>query len=104
MKIELIYYLLFFLPLSTVIAGIAGLLLWRKNLVLTIIALEICFIGANIGFVLSSILIDDTFGFIFSLVGLTLAGAEVSLGLALTIIVYRRFDNIYTKNLVLLKS
>lgn len=104
MKIELIYYLLFFLPLSTVIAGFAGLLLWRKNLVLVIIALELCFIGSNIGFVLTSLILDDAFGFIFSLIGLTLAGAEVSLGLALTIIVYRKFDNIYTKNLVFLKG
>jgi len=69
-----------------------------------IIALELCFIGVNIGFVLTSILIDDAYGFIFSLVGLTLAGAEVSLGLALTIIVYRKFDNIYTKNLLFLKG
>jgi NADH:ubiquinone oxidoreductase subunit K len=69
-----------------------------------IIALEICFISAHIGFILSSVLLDDAVGLIFSLIGLTLAGAEVSFGLALAIIVHRRFDSIYSKNLRFLKS
>jgi NADH:ubiquinone oxidoreductase subunit K len=69
-----------------------------------IIALEIRFISAHIGFILSSVLLDDAAGLIFSLIGLTLAGAEVSFGLALAIVVYRRFDSIYSKNLKFLKS
>ena len=54
--------------------------------------------------ILASLLLDDITGFIFSLVGLTIAGAEVSLGLALTIVVYRKFDSIYSKKLEYLKS
>ncbi len=104
MRIDFLQFLVFSLPFITFLTGILSLILWRKNLVLLIIALEICFIGSYIGFILASLLIDDIIGFIFSLIGLTIAGAEVSLGLALTIIVYRRFDSIYSKKLEYLKS
>lgn len=104
MRIDFLHFLVFALPLVTFFTGLVGLVLWRKNLVLLIIALEICFISSYIGFILSSILIDDAVGFIFSLIGLTIAGAEVSLGLALTIIIYRKFDSIYSKRLQYLKS
>ncbi|MCB1711889.1 MAG: NADH-quinone oxidoreductase subunit K [Candidatus Riesia sp.] len=68
------------------------------------LSLEIIFISSSIGFILSSIMIDDIFGFLFSLFLLTLAGAEVSFGLALTILSYRKFDNIFLNNLTRLKS
>lgn len=104
MKIDFIQFLVLGLPILTFLAGLLSLILWRKNLVLVIIALEICFISSYIGFILSSLLLDDVVGFIFSLIGLTIAGTEVSLGLALIIIVYRKFDSIYTKKLEYLKS
>lgn len=85
-------------------SGFLGMLLWQKNLVLVILSLEIIFISSSIGFILSSIMIDDIFGFLFSLFLLTLAGAEVSFGLALTILSYRKFDNIFLNNLTRLKS
>lgn len=93
-----------FLPTLILITGISGMLLWRKNLVLIVVALEISFIGSNVGFVLSSLYFDDILGYIFSVSALTLAGAEVSLGLALAIVAFRKFGNIYIKNLTLLKG
>lgn len=104
MKTDFLQFLVLILPAITFLTGLLSLLVWRKNLVLVIIALEICFIGAYLGFILASILLDDVTGFIFSLIGLTIAGAEVSLGLALTIIVYRKFDSVYSKKLKYLKS
>lgn len=92
------------LPIMIFVTGIVGILLWQKNLVLIIVALEISFIASNIGFVLSSLYFDDVLGYIFSLTSLTLAGAEVSLGLALAIVAFRRFGNIYIKNLRRLKG
>lgn len=104
MKLDFLQFLVIALPVFILITGITTLILWRKNLVLFIIALEICFISSYVGFILASLLIDDIVGFIFSLFGLTIAGAEVSLGLALTIIIYRKFDSIYSKKLEHLKS
>lgn len=71
---------------------------------LTIISLELRLVASHIGFILTSVLIDDAVGFIFSIIGLTLAGAEVSLGLALSIIAYRKFDTVYSHRLEFLKS
>jgi len=92
------------LPLTILLMGLLGILLWRKNLVLIILSLEISFISSNIGFVLSSLYLDDVFGYIFSLVSLTIAGSEVSLGLALAILLYRKLDNIFIRSLNKLKS
>ena len=92
------------LPTLIFLSGIVGLILWRKNLVLILISLELCFIAANVGFVLTSLYIDDSLGFMFSMVSLTLAGAEVSLGLALTILVYRKLDTVFIKDFNKLRS
>jgi NADH:ubiquinone oxidoreductase subunit K len=73
-------------------------------LILLIISLEIIFISSNFGFILSSLYFDDILGFIFSIFSLTIAGAEVSLGLALAIIMFRHLDNVFIKNLKYLKS
>ena len=92
------------LPTTILLIGFLGILFWHKNFVLVILSLEICFVASNVGFVLSSIYLDDSLGFIFSLASLTLAGSEVSLGLALAILLYRKFDHIIKKKLDKLKS
>jgi len=52
------------------------------------------FLATNIGFVLASLQIDDGGGLIFSIIILALAGVEISIGLALIIIIYRRYFSI----------
>lgn len=99
-----IIFFLTFLPVIIFIFGLFGIILWQKNLILIIVGLEISFIASNVGFVLTSLFFDDALGFVFSLTSLTLAGAEVSLGLALAILMYRKFDNIFIKNLTFLKA
>lgn len=92
------------LPTNIFVLGLIGLFLWRKNLISMLISLEVMFLAANVGFILASIYIDDVAGFIFSLIILTLAGIEVSVGLALIILVYRRYGNIYVQSISKLKS
>lgn len=92
------------LPCLVLAGGLMGSLLWKKNLVLIILALEISYISANVGFILCSLYFDDIFGYIFSLSSLTLAGAEICLGLSLVILVFRKFNNIFSHNLVILKN
>jgi len=69
-----------------------------------LISLEIMFAAVNLGFILASIVIDDAVGFVFSVFILTLAGVEVSIGLTLIILLYRRYGNIYVQNIAKLKS
>lgn len=97
-------YFIFVLPISVLFLGICGLILWQKNLVLLIISLELMFIASNIGFILTSLYFDDILGYIFSVFSLTIAGAEVSLGLAITILMFRRLDSVFITKLKYLKS
>lgn len=99
-----LYHFIIVLPITILIVGLLGIVLWNKNLVLVILSLEIAFISSNVGFVLSSIYLDDALGFIFSLTSLTIAGSEVSLGLALAILMYRKLDHIFLKQVNKLKT
>ncbi len=69
-----------------------------------LISLEVMFVAVNVGFILASIYIDDVVGYIFSLLILTLAGIEVSVGLALIILIYRRYGNIHVQSIAKIKS
>jgi len=48
--------------------------------------------------------VADMFGLIFCMTGLALTGAEVSLGLALAIIMHKRFDSIQATDLKNLRT
>lgn len=52
------------------------------------------FLAANIGFVLASMQVDDAGGLIVSMIILALAGIEISIGLALVILIFRKFSQI----------
>ena len=60
-----------------------GLILNRKNILITIIALEILLLSVNINFTLFSLYLDDILGQIFVLFILTVAATESSIGLAI---------------------
>lgn len=96
--------LVLLLPTTIFVLGLAGLLLWKKNLISLLISLEVLFLSVNLGFILVSLIHDDMAGIIFSLAILTMAGIEISVGLALTILVYRRYDDIYLRSLNKLKA
>ncbi len=63
--------------------SILGLILNRKNILITIIALEILLLSVNINFTLFSLYLDDILGQIFVLFILTVAATESSIGLAI---------------------
>lgn len=94
----------FLLPINLFVIGCTGVFVWRKNLVSILISLEIMFISANLGFVLAAIQIDDALGFVISLLSLTTAGLEISIGIALVLMVYRRYGSVETKKITKIKS
>jgi NADH-quinone oxidoreductase subunit K len=63
--------------------GILGLVLNRKNILITLMALELILLGVNLNFVVFSVYLDDIVGQIFVLFILTIAATESSIGLAL---------------------
>jgi len=84
------------------IISLLGLISNRKNLLVTIMALELLLLSANLNFISFSVYLDDMYGQLFSLMILTVVAAESAIGLALIITYYRtRGCILYTNKSVL---
>jgi NADH-quinone oxidoreductase subunit K len=86
---------IFFIFFSLLIffIGIIGLIIAKKNYFLLLIALEILFIAINLNFLIGSVFLDDFAGIIFVIFILAVSGAEISVGLALFILIYKRLHS-----------
>ncbi len=91
----------FFLDLSIVIIilGICGILVNKRNILISVIAIEMMFYGLNFYLVTLSVLLDDIMGEIFALFILTLAAGESALALAFITSYFRVYENILIKEL-----
>ena len=69
--------------------GTLGLVLNRKNILITIMSVELMLLAVNLNFVLFSIYLDDIVGQVFVLFILTIAATESAIGLAILVIYYR---------------
>lgn len=52
-------------------------------------SIELMLLSINLNFIVSSLLLDDSSGLVFSLIILSLAASESALGLALLIVYFR---------------
>ena len=77
--------------------GAIGVLINKKNLLMTVIAIELMFYGINFTWVVISVFLDDILGEIFALFVLTLAAAESALALGLITAYFRVYGNILLK-------
>ena len=69
--------------------GVLGLVLNRKNILITIMSIELMLLAVNLNFVLFSIYLDDIVGQVFVLFILTIAATESAIGLAILVVYYR---------------
>ena len=69
--------------------GVLGLVLNRKNILITLMSIELMLLAINLNFVIFSIYLDDITGYVFVLFILTIAAAESAIGLAILTIYYR---------------
>ena len=88
--------LLFFISLF-------GLVFNSRNIIITLMCIELLLLSLNLNFIIFSIYLDDFYGQIFSLFILTIAAAESSIGLALIILYYRTRGKISIDQLALLR-
>jgi NADH-quinone oxidoreductase subunit K len=63
--------------------GMIGLVLNRKNILITIMSIELMLLAVNLDFIAFSIQFDDLVGQIFVLFILTIAATESAIGLAI---------------------
>ena len=76
----------------------------KKNLILFLISMEIIFLSSNLILIVSSFFLDDSIGVIFSIFLLAISANEVSIGLALLILYYRRSEFLKINKLNTIKS
>ena len=69
--------------------GALGLVLNRKNILITIMSVELMLLSVNLNFVIFSIYLDDITGYIFVLFILTIAATESAIGLAILSAYYK---------------
>lgn len=84
--------------------SILGIFLNQKNILVMLMSLEMMFLTISFSLVFSSIYLDDIIGQIFSLLILTIAAAESSIGLAILVIYYRVRSNILVELMNLTKG
>ena len=83
------------LPHYMVLAGllfsiaVAGIFINRRNLILLLMCIELMLLAVNMNFVAFSAFSQDIAGQVFVFFVMTVAAAEVAVGLALIIAIYR---------------
>ena len=100
MTIPLSYYLV--LSGIVFLTGVTGVLL-RRNIIIILLSVELMLNATNINFVAFSQYFHDVGGQVFVFFALTVAAAEVAVGLAIIISLYRAKSTINIDEFQLLK-
>jgi NADH-quinone oxidoreductase subunit K len=84
--------------------GALGLVLNRKNVLITIMSIELMLLSVNLNFIVFSVYLDDITGYIFVLFVLTIAATESAIGLAILSIYYKLKQTIQMDKIKNIKS
>lgn len=71
-----------------------GFLLNRRNVIILFISIELMLVGCTYNVILSSYLLNDATGLIWTIVVLIIAGAESAIGLSILVLYYRLKGNL----------
>ena len=84
--------------------GIFGIFLNRKNVIVILMSIELMLLAVNINLVAFSALRADLLGQVFALFVIAIAAAEVGVGLAMVLLIYRNRRSISLDELSELKG
>lgn len=90
------HFLILSLALFTV--GVAGVLL-RRNIIIVLMSLELIFNSVNISLAAFSYYLQSLNGTVFVIFNITVSAAEVAIGIAILVLVYRQRRNVYVDEL-----
>lgn len=79
--------------------GLLGIILIKKNVIITIMSIEIMLLAVNLNFIFASLKLNDIIGYLSCLFILIIAAAEAAIGLAI-IINYYRLNGTITYNFI----
>lgn len=100
--ISLTHYLFVAAALFTI--GVVGLFVRRRNTIMMLVCIELLLLSSNILFVAFDRAWGRVEGQVLSLFVLAIAAAEVAIGLAITMLLFRSKKNIEIKNMEGLKG
>ena len=94
-----------YLVLSSIlfVIGTIGVIA-RKNIIIVLMSIELMLNSANLAFVAFSKLLGDMTGQVFMIMSITVAAAEVAVGLALVVSVYTHRESLNIDILKMLKG
>ena len=83
--------------------GLVGILI-RRNLLLILLSIEILLNAGNLSFIAASARWGELTGQVFAFFGMTIAAAEVTVGLALAILLFHNTGSVDTQEIEWLKG
>nr|YP_004123205.1 NADH dehydrogenase subunit 4L [Oscarella viridis]YP_009431918.1 NADH dehydrogenase subunit 4L [Oscarella pearsei]ADO51458.1 NADH dehydrogenase subunit 4L [Oscarella viridis]ATA66355.1 NADH dehydrogenase subunit 4L [Oscarella pearsei]ATA66367.1 NADH dehydrogenase subunit 4L [Oscarella balibaloi] len=98
------YYEYFTVGTILFILGVLGIVLNRSNLIIMLMSIELMLLAISFLFLINSVVIDNLIGQVFTIIILTVAAAETSIGLAILVAYYRIRGTIAVKSLNLLRG
>lgn len=94
-----------YLVLSAILFVIGAVgVITRKNIIIVLMSIELMLNSANLAFVAFSRLLGDMTGQVFMIMSITVAAAEVAVGLALVVSVYTHRESLNIDVLKMLKG
>ena len=84
--------------------GVTGLFMNRKSVITILMSIELMLLSVNINFVAFSVYLQDIVGQVFSLIILSIAAAEISIGLAILVLYFRNRGSIEIEDVIQMKG
>ena len=79
--------------------GVAGVFVNRRHALVLLMSLELILLAVNTNFIAAAHYLQDLAGQAFALFVLTIAAAEIAIGLAIVVVVFRSRETIDTEDL-----
>ncbi len=95
-----------FLVLAAIlfVIGLLGIFINRKNIIVVLMSLELMLLAVNINMVTFSVYLNDLGGQIFTFFILTVAAAEVAIGLAILTVFFRNRGSVEIDDIDVMKG
>lgn len=84
--------------------GTLGIFLNRRNVIIILMSIELMLLAVNINLIAFSAFLNDLVGQVFALLVLTVAAAEVAIGLAVLVVYFRNRGSIAVQDINLMKG
>lgn len=101
-NISLEHYLILSALLFSI--GVTGLFMNRKSLITILMSIELMLLAVNINFAAFSVHLQDIVGQVFSVIILSIAAAEISIGLAILVLYFRNRNSIEIEDINQMKG